>query len=439
MTTQVPRDIPGPNAREILRRDQEFISPCYSRPYPAVIERGEGAWVWDVDGNRFLDFTAGIATVSTGHCHPEVVEAIQNQASRLIHMSGTDFYYSLQVELAEKLAEIVPGGRDKKVFFGNSGTEANEAALKLARYSTGREKAIAFYGSFHGRTYGSLSLTASKSVQRKGFGSLLSDVIHIPYGYCYRCDYNLTYPSCGVWCVEVLEEKIFEKIVSPDEIAAIFVEPIQGEGGYVIPPPTYFQELKSITEKYGILLVVDEVQTGMGRTGKMFAIEHWGVKPDIITLAKGIASGMPLGACVAPSSVMSWEPGAHASTFGGNPVSCAAALKTIELLENGLVENARIVGESMLLRLQEMVKEHSILGDLRGKGLMIGVEIVKDKESRKPNPQKRDGIVQEAFKRGLLLLGAGPTTIRFSPPLLLTQDEADQGLEIFEESVKKVN
>lgn len=438
MTHQATREVPGPKAREILRRDQKVISPCYSRPYPAVIERGEGVWVWDVDGNRFLDFAAGIATVSTGHCHPLVVKAIRDQAGRLIHMSGTDFYYPLQVELAEKLAEIVPGGRNKKVFFGNSGTEANEAALKLARYATGREKIIAFYGSFHGRTYGSLSLTASKSVQRKGFGSLLPNIYHIPYGYCYRCDYNLTYPDCGVYCIEILEEKIFKKILPPEEVAAIFFEPIQGEGGYIIPPPNYFQELKSIAEKYGILLVADEVQSGMGRTGKMFAIEHWDVKPDIVTVAKGIASGMPIGACVSSSSLMSWEPGAHASTFGGNPLSCAAALKTIELLEGGLVENARGIGEYLMKRLEEIVEEYSILGDLRGKGLMIGVEVVKDKGSRKANPEKRDEIVQESFKRGLLILGAGSTTIRFSPPLILNQEEAEYGLKIFEESVRRV-
>ena len=438
MATQKEEKIPGPKAREILRRDEKVISPCYSRPYPAVIEKGEGVWVWDVDGNRFLDFAAGIATVSTGHCHPEVVEAIRKQAGRLIHMSGTDFYYPLQVDLAEKLAEIVPGAKNKKVFFGNSGTEAIEAALKLARYATGREKVIAFLGAFHGRTYGSLSLTASKSIQRKGFGTLLPNVLHIPYGFCYRCDYNLTYPSCGVYCVEVLEEKIFKKIVYPEEVAAIFVEPIQGEGGYIIPPPTYFQELKGLAEKYGILLVADEVQSGMGRTGKMFAIEHWGVKPDIITVAKGIASGMPIGACVATSSLMSWEPGSHASTFGGNPVSCAAALKTIELLENGLVENARVMGGYLFKRIKEMVEEYSILGDLRGKGLMIGVEVVKDKKSGVPNPEKRDWIVQEAFKAGLLLLGAGPTAIRFSPPLILSQEEAEEGLKIFENTLQKI-
>jgi 4-aminobutyrate aminotransferase len=430
--------VPGPKAKEVLRRDQKVIAPCYSRPYPAVIEKGEGVRVWDVDGNRFLDFAAGIATVSTGHCHPEVVKAIQDQADRLIHMSGTDFYYPLQVELAEKLAEITPGRRNKQVFFGNSGTEANEAALKLARYATGREKAIAFYGSFHGRTYGSLSLTASKPVQKKGFGSLLSDVFHVPYGYCYRCDYNLSYPSCEVHCVKFIEDVLFKKILPPEEVAAIFVEPIQGEGGYVIPPPTYLQELKSLAEKYGILLVADEVQSGMGRTGKMFAIEHWGVKPDIVTAAKGIASGMPLGACIATSSLMSWEPGAHASTFGGNPVSCAAALKTIELLEGGLLQNAREMGDYMMQRLQEMVEEHSILGDLRGKGLMIGVEVVKDKETRIPDPDKRDEIVQEAFERGLLILGAGPTTIRFSPPLVLTKEEAKEGLRVFEEAVRRV-
>ncbi len=430
--------IPGEKAKEIIKRDKRFISSSYTRSYPAVIEKGKGCWVWDVDGNKFLDFNAGIAVCATGHCHPEVVKAITEQAGKLLHISGTDYYQPLQVELAEKLAEIVPGGMNKRVFFSNSGAEAIEAGFKLARYATKRPYVIAFHNSFHGRTMGALSLTCSKAVQKEGFGPLISGVIHVPFGYCYRCPFNLEYPSCGFECVRYIEDEVFKKEVPGEEVAAIFAEPIQGEGGYIIPPPGYFKEIRELCDRYGILLVVDEVQSGMGRTGRMFAIEHWEVKADIYCLAKGIASGMPLGATVAPRSIMNWPPGSHASTFGGNPVSCAASLATIRLLENGLIENAEKVGKFLLERLKEIQERYDFIGDVRGKGLMIGIELVKDRKTKKPMPDKKVGVIVEAFKRGLILQGCGVTTVRFSPPLIVTQKEAELALNIFEQAIKKV-
>jgi len=423
-------NIPGEKAKSLIERDHKYVSPCYIRPYPAVISRGFGAKVVDVDGNEFIDCTAGIAVVATGHCHPEVVKAIHAQAKKLIHMSGTDFYYPIQVELAEKLAEIVPGGKNKKVFFCNSGTEAVEASMKLARYATGREKFLAFFGAFHGRTFGALSLTASKAVQRKKFGPLLPGVVHIPYGYCYRCTYNLEYPKCDFACLHYLEDVIFTKHSPAEEFAAVVFEPIQGEGGYIIPPDGYFQRLRDIVSPHGILLVDDEVQAGMGRTGKMFAIEHWEVKPDMLALAKGIASGMPLGASVARSSLCTWKSGAHASTFGGNPVCCAAALATIKLLEAELIEHAGEMGDYMLAELKKIGEHYGFIGEVRGKGLMIAFEVVKDKKSREPAPALRNRVVVECFKKGLLILGTGDTAIRFSPPLVIKQDEASRALDI---------
>jgi len=423
--------IPGEKAKALIERDHRYISGCYIRPYPAVIATGSGVKVWDVDGNEFIDCTAGIAVVAAGHCHPKIVEAICTQAKRLIHMSGTDFYYPIQVEVAAKLAEIVPGGENRKVFLCNSGTEAVEACMKLARYATRRTKFLAFFGAFHGRTCGALSLTASKNVQRRGFGPLVPGVIHIPYGYCYRCAYNLEYPSCDFACVHYIEDVIFKKHTSPEEFAALVFEPIQGEGGYVIPPEGYFQALRDMLKPYEILLVDDEVQSGMGRTGKMFAIEHWGVIPDVVAVAKGIASGMPLGACVARSALSTWESGAHASTFGGNPVSCAAALATISLLEEELIENANEVGQFMLTQLQKAKDRYEFVGDLRGRGLMIGLEIVKDRKTREPAVELRDRIVNECFSKGLLLLGTGETGVRFSPPLVISREEASRALDIF--------
>ena len=435
---RTPR-LPGPKARILIERDHNFLSPSLTRAYPLVVQKAQGVWVKDPDGNEFLDFTAGIAVTSTGHCHPRIVSAIQRQAARLIHMSGTDFYYETQVLLAEKLASLAPGKGKKKVFFTNSGAEAIEAAVKLARYHTKREKLIAFFGAFHGRTLGALSLTASRVVQRENFGPLLPGVVHVGYGYCYRCPYNLKYPECNISCVSYIEDTLFKKTVPADEVAAIVVEPIQGEGGYVMPPPGYHEMLRELTWKHKILLVVDEVQAGIGRTGKMFAIEHWGVEPDIIAVAKGIASGMPLGAIIARSDLLDWVPGSHASTFGGNPVACAAALETLHLVETKLMKNAQVVGEYFKSRLLELARKFPLIGDVRGVGLMLGVELVKDRATKEPAVAERNKIIQKAFRRGLLILGCGESGIRFSPALVVTKSEVGVALEIFERCLKIVS
>jgi 4-aminobutyrate aminotransferase len=428
--------LPGPRARQIIERDQKVVSPSYTRAYPLVVSRGEGAIVEDVDGNRFLDFNAGIAVVATGHCHPKVVDAIQRQAAQLVHMSGTDFYYENLVTLAEKLAAIAPGGGDRRVSFGNSGTEAMEGALKLARYSTGREKFIAFLGAFHGRTLGSLALTASKPAQRRGFGPLMPGVHHIPYAYCYRCAYGKSPDTCAVECAKVIEEQLVKTILPADEVAAIVLEPVQGEGGYVVPPQKFFDELARIAKRFGMLLVFDEVQSGMGRTGKMWAAEHFQAAPDILAVAKGIASGLPLGATIARADLMTWPPGAHASTFGGNPVSCAAALVTIELLEQELVANAARIGAYMMNRLREWPARFPIVGDVRGLGLMIGIELVRDQQTRERAPAARNAVLQLAFERGLLVLGAGENSIRLCPPLVITRDQAAFAVDVLEECLK---
>lgn len=425
--------LPGPKAEAIVRRDQAVISPSYTRDYPLVIAKGEGAIVEDVDGNRFLDMNAGIAVVSTGHSHPKVVEAIRAQAGKFLHMSGTDFYYENMVELAEKLAAMMPPADPHRVYFGNSGTEAIEAALKMARYHSGRDKFIAFLGGFHGRTMGSLSLTGSKAVQKKGFAPLLGGVTHIPYAYCYRCAYGKQPETCNVECVKVLEETLFKTILPAEEVAAIFMESVQGEGGYVVPPKKFFDEIQAVAKRHGILLVCDEVQSGMGRTGKMFAFEHFGVDPDIVALAKGIASGLPLGATVAKARYMQWTPGAHASTFGGNPVSVAASLATIQLLEQELIDNAARVGAEMKARMSEWPGRFPIVGDVRGLGLMLGFEIVRDQQSKERAPELRNEIVQQAFQRGVLVLGAGQNSVRLAPPLVLSRDQASFALDTLEE------
>lgn len=431
------KTLPGPKGKKVMATDARYVSPSYTRGYPLVVRSGKGDVITDVDGNRFLDFTAGIAVNSTGHCHPQVVKAIKDQASKLIHMSGTDFYYSVESDLARKLAEITPGTMAKKVFFTNSGAESVEAAFKLARYATKRQRMIAFIGGFHGRTLGALSLTASKITQVKNFSPLIPEVHHVEYGYCYRCPYHLKYPSCGIACVKYIEEEIFHKFVPPEEVAGVIVEPIQGEGGYIVPPPEYHPALKKLCEKYGILYIADEVQCGMGRTGKMFASEHWGVVPDIMCLAKGIASGMPLGAMVAKESVMVWKKGAHASTFGGNPISCAAALKTIELLEHGLIKNAQVQGDYLLKRFRELQKETRIIGDVRGKGLMIGLEIVEDPVGMEHATERRDWIIQRCFEKGLLLLGAGDSVVRLCPPLTIGRKSADKAVEILSDAIRQ--
>ena len=430
--------LPGPKARKLINQDRKYVSPSYTRYYPLVVEKAKGLWVHDVDGNIFLDFTAGIAVCATGHCHPRVIKAIKKQADLLLHMSGTDFYYRPQIVLAKKLAQMAPGKGSKKVYFGNSGAEAVEAAFKLARWHTKRELNLAFYGAFHGRTMGALSLTASKTIQKKHYNPLVPGITHIPYAYCYRCPYNLSYPECELGCVKWVEDTLFRTTIPPEEVATIFVEPIQGEGGYIVPPPEFHREMNRIAKKYGILYVVDEVQSGMGRTGKMFAMEHFGVDPDIIALAKGIASGMPLGALTARAEIMDWEAGSHASTFGGNPVSCMAALTTIELLEEGLMENAAVQGKRLMDGLVKLQQSHECMGDVRGKGLMVAVEFVKDRETKEPARTWRNDIIKHAFNKGLLLLGCGENSIRFCPSLTVNTSEIDKCLSIFDDVVREI-
>jgi 4-aminobutyrate aminotransferase len=419
--------LPGPRAQALLDRDQQYTSPSYARIYPLVVARGSGAVIEDVDGNRFLDFTAGIAVTSTGHCHPHVVAAIQDQAAKLIHMSGTDFYYQPQIDLAQHLAESAPGDSPKRVFFTNSGAEALEAALKLARWHSGRSRAIAFLGAFHGRTYGAMSLSGSKLVHRRGFSPLVPDIHHVPYPHVSR---ERKQADLGRRFVEHIEETILKRVASPDEVAAVFVEPIQGEGGYHVPPPDFLPALRELCTRHGILLVADEVQTGMGRTGKLFAVEHWNVEPDIICLAKGIASGMPLGAMIAAEKVMDWPPGSHASTFGGNPVSCRAALATLELLAQGYTANAAQRGEQLRLGLEHLQRRFAEIGDVRGLGLMVAMDLVKDRERLTPDPGLRDEVVQDAFRSGLLLLGCGESAVRFCPPLCIGAEQVERALQI---------
>jgi 4-aminobutyrate aminotransferase len=433
-STKLPKlitPLPGPQAKKILQLDDQYISPSYTRGYPLVAKSGSGATITDVDGNVFLDFAAGIAVVATGHCHPDVVAAIQKQAAELIHISGTDFYIPNMVALAQKLAKIAPGAEPKKVYFGNSGAEAIEAAMKLARYHTRREKFIAFYGCFHGRTMGALSLTASKAVQRKGFGSLIPGVFHAPYPDSYR---GVT----SEHCIDFIQNELFKRLVDPSDVAAIFVEPVQGEGGYISAPPEFLRELQRIARRHGIMLVADEVQCGMGRTGKWWASDHAGIEPDMICVAKGIASGMPLSAVIAKTSVMDWKPGAHASTFGGNPVCIAAALATMKLIESTYMENARRVGEWMKTRMSEWPSKHKIVGDVRGRGLMIGVELVLEKKTKARAHDLRDRVVDLAFEKGVLLLGAGENTVRIAPPLLIDQQQAEFAANVLEECISAV-
>ena len=430
---------PGPNGKKIIEADAKLVNPAYPRPsFKLVAERASGVWVEDVDGNIFLDCNAGVAVCSTGHCHPEIVKAIQEQAEQLIHMCGTDYYYRHMPQLAEKLDAIVPIKSPTRTHFANSGTEAIETALKLAMHVTGREKFIGFFNSFHGRTLGSLSLTSSKAAQRKGFKRQALDVVHVPYPNEFRNPFSPA--DCGdggagQGALNWIEERLFKTTTPPEEVAGIVVEAVQGEGGYVPAPKNFLQGLRRICDQHGIMLIVDEVQSGMGRTGKMFACEHYGVEADIVTIAKGIASGLPLGACVARADLMNWKPGAHASTFGGNPVCIAAALKTIELLEGGLVQNAAEVGDYLKAGLEKLKQKHECIGDVRGMGLMIGVEFVTDKATLKPNVELRDRVETAVFERGLILLGAGTNTIRWSPPLILTKENVDVALEIFDEAI----
>jgi 4-aminobutyrate aminotransferase len=433
-------DLPGPKASAAVAADERLISPSYTRSYPLVAKRGRGIRVEDVDGNEFLDFAAGIAVASTGHCHPEVVAAIQKQAAELIHISGTDFYNEPLTDLAEKLSAIAPMPGPHRFFYGNSGAEAVECALKLARYHTGRQHVIAFFGAFHGRTMGALSLTGSKPQQKRRFSPLVPGVTHVRYPYAYRgCSGGPQEEEAfSLGCARYIEEKLFKTVLPPEEVAAIFVEPIQGEGGYVVAPDNFLQELRAICDRYGILLVADEVQCGAGRTGKWWAIEHSGVQPDIVCMAKGIASGMPLGVCMSRAEIMNWVPGSHASTFGGNPVSIAAALATIDILQREGLDNAERVGGMMLERLRGWKETHPLVGDVRGRGLMIGVELVKNKQTREPAQALRNRVETLAFERGLMVLGCGETAIRLCPPLTVSNEEATVALDILEDSLAAV-
>ncbi len=428
-------NLPGPIAREILDRDHEVISPSYPRGYPFVMDHGKGSEVWDVDGNRFLDFAAGIAVLSTGHSHPKVVQAIKDQAEKFIHISS-DYYHENWVRLGERLNDIAPFQEQATSFMTNSGTEAVEAAIKLARYHTGRSQFIGFLGGFHGRTIGAVTFTASKPHYHKGFGPLMHGVVHAPFPDPYR-PILATRPGqdYGEAVVEYIEHEILGRILAAEEVAAVLVEPIQGEGGYVVPTPGFFPALRELCNKYGILLIADEVQAGMGRTGKWWSIEQFGVEPDIICSAKGIASGMPLGAMIARKSVMTWAKGTHGNTYGGNPIACAAALATIDLIEKEYMQNTVDVGTEMIDALEEMQMRHPSIGCVRGMGLMIGVEFVKDRETKEPAEKLRDRIVDLAYERGLLTLGCGKSTIRISPPLCITKTEAMDGLKVFEEAI----
>ncbi len=432
--------LPGPKAQAAVAADSRLISPSYTRSYPLVARRGRGTRIEDVDGNEFLDFATGIAVVSTGHCHPEVVAAIQKQAAELIHISGTDFYNEPLTDLADRLSAVAPMPGPHKFFYGNSGAEAIECALKLARYHTKRQQVISFFGAFHGRTMGALSLTGSKPQQRRRFSPLVPGVTHIPYPYTYRgCTGDAqAQEAFNMGCARFIEEKLFKTTLAPEEVAAIFIEPIQGEGGYVVAPDNFMRELRAICTRHGILLVVDEVQCGSGRTGKWWAVEHSGVEPDMVCIAKGIASGMPLGICMTRAEIMDWVPGSHASTFGGNPVSIAAALATMDIIEREGLSNATRLGELMLERLRGWTRSHPLVGDVRGRGLMIGIELVKDKTTREPATDLRNRVEALAFERGLMILGCGETSIRLCPPLIVNEHEATVALDILEEALTQV-
>lgn len=436
---EIKTALPGPKGLEIVQADAQFVTPSYPRPsFKLVADHAEGVWVTDVDGNIFLDCNAGVAVCSTGHCHPEVVRAIQEQAAQMIHMCGTDYFYRHMPQLAKKLDEIVPVPSPTRTHFANSGTEAVETALKLAMHATGRQKFIAFFNSFHGRTLGSLSLTSSKIAQRKGFHRQALDVTHVPFPNIFRDPFTgeqTDSATVSQRCLDWIEQRLFKTTTPPEEVAAIVVEAVQGEGGYVPAPQEFLDGLRRICDEHGILLIVDEVQSGMGRTGKMFASDHYGLKPDIICIAKGIGSGLPIGATVARADLMDWKPGAHASTFGGNPVCIAAALKTIELLERELVANSASVGAYLEAGLRKLMQKHDCIGDVRGLGLMLGVEFVTDRETWKPDAAMRDRVEIACFERGLIILGAGSNTIRWSPPLILTRENVDVALEIFDEAI----
>ena len=431
---------PGPKARALLERDDRLISGSMVRFYPLVVESGRDCIVRDVDGNEYIDFNSGLVCLNVGHRHPRVIDAIERQSEKFLHYSYTDFYYESLVDLGEKLEKITPGTFPKKIFYSNSGAEAIEAAIKVSRWHTRKQLFLAFIGGFHGRLIGSLSLTASKPVQRKYFSPLMPGVTHVPYPYCYRCPFKLTYPDCEYWCVEFIDEWIFKKYVPPEDTAAFFVEPIQGEGGYVVPPPEYFRKLKKLTDKYDLLLVDDEIQSAVGRTGKWCGIEHWNIEPDIVCMAKSLAAGLPLGATIAKAEIMDWEGGSHANTFGGNPVASAAAQAVLDTIEKDrLMENATRQGTHIVSRLKEMQDKHDIIGDVRGKGLMIGAEIVKDRKTKAPGIDEAKEIMMKSWRRGVALITSGPSTLRLVPPLTITRELVDIALEIIEGAVKEVS
>jgi 4-aminobutyrate aminotransferase len=431
---------PGPKAKEIVERTAKYLSPSFSRFYPLALESAHGCLVKDVDGNTYIDLNAGLGVLVAGSTPDRVVEAVRQQAGRFIHYSYTDFYYENIVELADKLTTMTPGNFEKQVYYGNSGAEVIEAAMKLARHHTRRPRFLAFSGAFHGRTMGALSLTASKPRQVKGFMPLVPGVTHVPYPYCYRCPFHLQYPECGYYCVDFIEEQVLDKYVPPDEVAAMFFESIQGEGGYVVPPEDYFKRLEKLLKPHGILMVDDEVQSGMGRTGRWFAIEHFGVEPDIVVISKGIASGLPLGAMVARKEVMTWGPGAHASTFGANPVAAAAALATIRTIEDeGLMGNAEKVGGHVKKRFEEMKEKYEIVGDVRGKGLMIGAEIVNSKSTKEYGTKHVENILDYTWRNGVLLISCGKSTLRFFPPLMIDRELADEALDVVERAISIEN
>ncbi len=430
---------PGPRAKKIVERDAAVISPSFGRAYPLVVESAEGNIVKDVDGNEFIDMNAGLAVCSVGHGHPKLKQAIKDQVDKFIHYSYTDFFYEDYVDLGEELSKILPMKGQKKVFYGNSGAESIEAAMKVSRWHSGRQGYIAYIGSFHGRTMGAVSLTASKPYQRRRFSPLIPGVEHVFYPYCYRCPFHLECPSCGYACVDYIDDYLFHKYVAPEEVAMLIAEPIQGEGGYVVPPDGYFKKLKKLLDEYGILFAVDEVQSGVGRTGKWWAIEHFGVEPDIVCTAKGIAAGLPLGVMASKAEIQDWTPGSHASTFGGNPVCCAAALAVLDIIKTEkLLENATEQGGYIKKRLEEMMERHPMIGDVRGKGLMVGVEIVKDKDSKEVAPKATEAVMMECFRNGLAIVNCGVNIIRWMPPLTITRDLVEPSLDIFEKALSKI-
>jgi len=434
----IKTELPGPRARGLLEENRRYRYPQGPFTFDFVAERAEGGFIEDVDGNRFLDFMGGIAVLSTGSCHPRVVQAVERQLKRFLHV-GPTFFFDAEIRLAEKISHLAPGETPKRLFLGNSGTESIEAAVKAARYKTRKPGIISFIGSFHGRTLGTMSMSASKVTHRKFMGPLLPEVHFAHYPYCYRCPFHLEYGQCGIYCVTYIRDVIFQKVVAPEDVAAILVEPIQGEGGYIVPPPEFLPALRELTRELEILLIADEIQTGSGRTGKFFAVEHWQVEPDIICLAKGIASGLPIGIMLARDDVLVWEPGAHGTTFGGNPLSCVAALETIDLLQNGLIDNAAQVGSWLLDQLEQLKDHYEIIGDVRGKGLMIGIEIVKDTKTKAVDPDMRNQMIKKAYQKGLLLLECGASGIRICPPLALSREEAEMGLSILRESIEEVS